>query len=76
MPKHRPNIWVVRRGAKYSVKAEGAEKPFLLPVTQRFAIRIARLIAREYRSELVIQSQRGRIRAKDSHGFDSPRRRG
>lgn len=75
MPKHGPNIWVIRDGAKYSIKEEGARRPLVLPVSQRMAIRIARLIARliaqANRSELIIQNKHGRIRAKDSHGFDA-----
>jgi hypothetical protein len=77
MKKHRPNVWVVRVGGSgYSVKAEGTRRPLIKPVTQRAASRIAREIARAYRSELFIQNAVGRIRARDSHGFDSPRRKG
>jgi len=44
--------------------------------TQREAIAIARPLARKHRLELVIHDRRGQIRARDSHGYDSPRRKG
>lgn len=71
MPKHGPNVWVVRDGAKFSIKEEGARRPLVPRITQSDAIRIARLLAAANRSELIIQNKRGRIRARDSHGFDA-----
>ena len=71
MPKRGRNIWVVRKGKKYSVKEEGARRTIITPVSQRDAIAIARRIAKANNSELVIQNASGRIRAKDSHGFDA-----
>lgn len=71
MSKHGPNVWVVRSGARFSIKEEGASRPLVLPCSQRIAIRIARLIATANRSELFIQGRNGRIRARDSHGFDA-----
>lgn len=74
--KHGPNVWVVRDGGKFSIKEEGRPAPLICPTSQRVAIRIARLIATANRSELIVQAKSGRIRAKDSHGFDSPYRDG
>jgi hypothetical protein len=71
MPKHGPNVWVIRNGAKYSVKEEGSPRLLVPPVAQSIAIRIARLVSSANRSELIIQGKDGRIRARDSHGFDS-----
>jgi hypothetical protein len=71
MPKHGPNIWVIRSGGEYSIKEEGSHLPLVPPVSQETAIRIARLIAKANRSELFIQARNGRIRAKDSHGSDT-----
>jgi hypothetical protein len=71
VPKHGPNVWVVRYGSKYTVKEEGRRRRLIEPVTQRAAINLARRIAVANRSELIIQGQRGRIRARDSHGFDA-----
>lgn len=80
MPKrgttHGPNIWVVRHQGRFTIKEAG--KPgYLLPaIPQRLAIVIARLIARANRSELIVQGEDGRIRARDSHGFDPRRSKG
>jgi hypothetical protein len=69
--KHGPNVWVVCSGGKFSIKEEGEATPLIEPTTQRVAIRIARQIAKANRSELIVQGKNGRIRARDSHGFDS-----
>ena len=68
--KHGPNIWVVGRGGRYTVKEEGRQKALVSSPTQHAAIRVGRLLAKANRSELIIQARDGRIRAKDSHGFD------
>lgn len=72
----RANVWVVLAGKKYSIFEEGRKKSLVLPTTQREAIRVGRLIAKANRSELIVQSRHARIRAKDSHGHDSPYRPG
>lgn len=76
MKKHGPNIWVVRCGSRFSIRAEGDSRCLVPPITQRFAIAIGRLLARANRSELIVQGHAGRIRARDSHGFDSRHRKG
>jgi hypothetical protein len=70
MAKHGPNIWVVRLKHGYSVKEEGNPKYLTPPGSQRNAISVARLLARNNRSELIVQNRAGRIRSKDSHGSD------
>ena len=40
------------------------------------AVRIARELARKYSAELVVHKRNVRIQTEDSHGFDSPRRKG
>ncbi|HEX8726370.1 MAG TPA: DUF2188 domain-containing protein [Gemmatimonadaceae bacterium] len=70
MPKHGPNVWVVRRGSRFSIKEEGVAAYLVPPIRQDLAIFIARLIARANRSELIVQGRGGRIRARDSHGSD------
>jgi hypothetical protein len=73
MPKHTkqgPNVWVVHRGGRFSIKEEGSRGYLIPPVPQRLAIGIARVIARANRSELIVQGERGRIRLRDSHGAD------
>lgn len=71
MNKHRRNVWVVRSGKKFSIVEEGRKRPLVARTSQREAITIARLIAKVNRSELLVQSRAGRIRMKDSHGFDA-----
>jgi len=67
----RRNIWAVCYNRRFSVREERSRRPLIPPVTQRLAITIARLIARESRSELIVQGRRGRIRFRDSHGHDT-----
>lgn len=70
MPKHGPNVWVVRRGARFSLRLEGQPRYIIPQVTQYTAIAVGRLLAQANRSELIVQGRTGRIRARDSHGFD------
>ena len=62
--RHGPNVWVVRRGPRFSVKEEGIDNYLVPPIPQRLAIFIARVIARANQSELIIQDRHGRIRAR------------
>jgi hypothetical protein len=71
-----PNVWVVRFGPRFSVTEEGTRIHLVPPIPQRAAIVLARAIARANRSELIVQSRRGCIRLRDSHGFDSHSARG
>ena len=71
MQQHGPNVWVVRRGARFSIKLEGLGVHLVPPIPQRLATTIARLLARANQSELIIQNRRGQIRGRDSHGFDT-----
>jgi hypothetical protein len=70
MPKHGPNVWVVSKGGRFTIKEEGRKYPLIRPSSQRTAIRIGRILAAANESELIIQGTNGRIRAKDSHGSD------
>ena len=54
----------------WQVKGAGNQKATVRTNTQAKAIQIARGIARNQESELVIHGQDGRIREKDSHGHD------
>jgi hypothetical protein len=69
-PRLGPNVWVIHYRGRFSVKEEGCPGYLAPPMSQRLAIAIGRLIARANRSELIIQGERGRIRARDSHGAD------
>ena len=68
--KHGPNVWVARKGDGFTVKVEGLRAAIVCPTSQRNAKKIALLIAKTNRSELIVQGRKGRIRQKDSHGFD------
>lgn len=70
LARQGPNVWVVRRGRKYAVTEERTGFVLTPPISQRLAIRVARLIARANRSELIVQARTGKIRIKDSHGID------
>lgn len=69
--KHGPNVWVVRSKGRFTIKEEGSATPLMEPASQRIAIAVGRKLAKANRSELIIQGRDGRIRAKDSHGFDA-----
>ena len=68
--KHGPNVWVIPSGGRFAVREEGSRGVVIKRVTQRDAITFARALARSNRSELIVQKRNGRIRLKDSHGFD------
>jgi len=70
-PGRGPNVWVIHYRGRFSVKEEGSPGYLAPPMPQRVAITIGRLIARVNRSELIIQGEKGRIRARDSHGADT-----
>ena len=69
--KRGPNVWVIHYRGRFSVKEERSPGYLTPAIPQRMAIAIARLIARANGSELIVQGERGRIRARDSHGADS-----
>ena len=69
--KRGPNIWVVRHKGRYTIKVERSNLYLIPPLPQRIAIGIARLIARANGSELIVQGEHGKIRARDSHGADA-----
>jgi hypothetical protein len=66
----RPNIWVVTRRDGFAVRMEGERVALMGALTQRSAVRIARVIAREFGTELLVQGEHGQIRFRDSHGND------
>lgn len=69
--KHGRNVWVVRDGAGFTIKEEGRSTRLIPPSSQRRAILLGRQRAKDNHSELIIQGRNGRIRARDSHGFDA-----
>ncbi len=55
----------------WQVKGEGNKRATVRTSTQNDAIKIARGITKNQKSELVIHRPNGQIRDKDSHGHDS-----
>jgi hypothetical protein len=66
----KKNQHVVPHGTHWAVKGAKNEKATKVVNTQSEAIKIAREIAINQQSELVIHRPNGRIRAKDSFGND------
>lgn len=65
------NQHVTKRAyGNWQVKGEGASRASFVTATQRDAINRGRIISSNQQSELIIHRSDGRIRAKDSHGFD------
>ncbi len=64
------NQHVVPHGKDWAVKGVGNEKHTKIVPTQKQAIDIARVIAKNQQSELVIHNKEGKIREKDSFGND------
>jgi hypothetical protein len=61
---------VVPHKGGWAVKGEGNTRATAIESTQQKAIEVARGIAQNQKSELVIHGQDGQIRAKDSYGDD------
>lgn len=66
----KKNQHVVPNGKDWAVKGEGNEKATAIVDTQAEAIKIAREIAINQKSEVVIHRPDGTIRDKDSYGND------
>ena len=64
------NQWIVPREKGWAVHGEGNSKDTSHHRTQKEAIDAGRRIAQNQGSELIIQGQGGKIRARDSHGHD------
>ena len=64
------NQHVVPIGKQWGVKSEGSDKYTRITQNQKDASIIARKIARNEQSELVIHGRDGRIRERNSYGND------
>lgn len=54
----------------WNIKGAGNSKPTKIVKTQKEAIEIAKTIAKNQKSEVVIHGENGKIRDKDSYGND------
>ena len=64
------NQHVTKHGDGWQVKGAGNQKATKVTETQKEAINIAREIAKNQSSELIIHGKNGQIRQKDSQGND------
>ncbi len=72
----RKDVWVTPRPQGWAVKTAGASRAASVHLTQAEAVKEARAMAQARHSELYVQNRHGQIRERDSHGHDSPRRKG
>lgn len=66
----RKNQHVVPLGSGWAVKGEGNERFTIITETKQEALEVAREIARNNHSELIIHGRDGRIQDKDSYRRD------
>lgn len=67
----KKNVHVTKRETgEWAVITEKSERAFRLADTQKEAIEIARDVAKNQQSELIIHGENGKIRQKDSFGND------
>lgn len=68
----KPQVAVEPRSGpkKWAVQTDGTSRADSLHATQAGAIKRARELAENKQTEMVIKNEKGRIRAKDSHGND------
>lgn len=64
------NQWVSPRGDKWAVHGEGNNKDTKLFNTQKAAWDYAIKIAKNQKSEVIVQGRDGKIKSKDSYGND------
>lgn len=67
----KKNVHVTKHSDGWQVIRAGNEKATKVVETQKEAIQIAREIAINQQSELIIHGTNGRIREKNSYGSDS-----
>lgn len=68
----KKNVWVVpnKKDGGWKVKTEGSDKAYRNTDTKKEAVDIARKVAHNNESELIVQNKDGKIGAKDSGGND------
>lgn len=67
----KTNQHVVPRQDRWAVQGAGNSRAARLVDTQHEAIQLAREIARNQQSELIVHDQAGRINWRDSYGDDA-----
>lgn len=64
------NVHVLPKGESWAVKTEKSEKSYRVTKTQKEAIEIAKNVAINQKSELLIHGKDNKIREKNSYGND------
>ncbi len=67
----KKNQHVVPHSSGWAVKGAGNQKATKVTSTQKEAINVARNIAKNQKSELLVHNQKDQIRQKDSFGNDN-----
>lgn len=62
--------WVVPNGDEWAVRGEGNQRATSIHRTQKDAINAAKEIAKNQKSEVIIQNQKGQIRERNTYGDD------
>ena len=65
-----------RKNGQWAVQTDGTQRAYRVRDSKSEAVRIARGVAKNKGTELVIKNERGRIAAKDSRGNDPRNIRG
>lgn len=67
----KKNVHVTPKGNNWQVKTANSSRAYKVVDTQKEAIEVAKIVASNNKSELLIHGKNGQIRAKDSYGNDT-----
>ncbi len=67
---NKKSIHVLPNQGNWSVQTGGSKKAYRITSTQKEAIDIAKQVAKNNKSELLIHGKNGQIREKNSYGND------
>lgn len=67
---NKKNIHVLPNQGNWRVQTDGSKKAYRTTSTQKEAIEIAKQVAKNNKSELLIHGKNGQIREKNSYGND------
>ena len=67
----KKNVHVVPKNGEWAVKTEKSNRVYRIVDTQKEAIQIARNVAVNNQSELLIHGRNGQIREKNTYGKDN-----
>ena len=76
MPRKAQVTVEPRKDGRWAVQTDGTQRAYRVRDTKTEAVKIARRVAGNKGTELLIKNERGRIVAKDSRGNDPRRIRG